>query len=179
MTTRREFLKLSALGGFGIFLPLKINLNQLTPKALAAVTPTLNVPDMPKFVTPLVIPPAMPRTTKIKQTMAKNIDYYEIAVRQFVQQILPAGSPATTVWGYGSVNHPGTFNYPSFTIEAKYNKLVRVKWINDLKDPNTGVHHPHLLAVDQTLHWANPPGGYRCVTCVERIRPHIRAQCPS
>ncbi len=72
MTTRREFLKLSALGGFGIFLPFKINLNQLTPKALAAVTPTLNVPDMPKFVTPLVIPPAMPRTTKIKQTMAEK-----------------------------------------------------------------------------------------------------------
>ena len=28
--------------------------------------------------------------------------------------------PATTVWSYGSVNHPGTFNYPAFTIEAQY-----------------------------------------------------------
>jgi FtsP/CotA-like multicopper oxidase with cupredoxin domain len=33
-----------------------------------------------------------------------------------------------------------------------------VKWINDLKDAN-GNYLPHLLAVDPTLHWANPPGG--------------------
>ena len=30
-------------------------------------------------------------------------DYYEISVRQFRQQILPAGLPSTTVWGYGAV----------------------------------------------------------------------------
>ncbi len=114
--------------------------------------------DVPKYVAPLVIPPAMPRTTKITQPMAANTDYYEIAVRQFQQQILPAPLPATTVWGYGSVNHPGTFHYPSFTIEAKVNRPVRVKWINDLKDAQ-GNFLPHLLPVDQTLHWANPPGG--------------------
>ncbi len=77
---------------------------------------------IPKFVQPLVIPPAMPRTNKVKQKGAKNIEYYEIAVRQFQQQILPAGYPMTTVWSYGSINHPGSFNYPAFTIEAKYNK---------------------------------------------------------
>ncbi len=49
-------------------------------------------------------------------------------------------------------------NAPSLTIEAKYNKPVRVKWINDLVDAN-GNYLPHLLPVDQTLHWANPPGG--------------------
>ena len=42
--------------------------------------------------------------------------------------------PKTTVWSYGSVNHPGTFNYPAFTIEANYRIPVRVKWINDLVD---------------------------------------------
>ena len=66
--------------------------------------------------------------------------------------------PSTTVWSYGSINHPDTFNYPAFTIEAKYNRPVRVKWINDLKDAN-GNFLPHILAVDPTLHWANPPGG--------------------
>jgi bilirubin oxidase len=86
-----------------------------------------------------------------------DIDYYAIAVRQFQQQILPTGMPATTVWSYGSVKHPETFNYPSFTIEAAYAKPVRVKWINDLKDSN-GNFLPHLLPVDPTLHWANPPG---------------------
>ena len=160
MTTRREFLKLAAMGGFSLFLPFKIDLSRLSTRALAAAIATLPPTAIPQFVTPLVIPPAMPRTSKIKQKAAKNIDYYEIAVRQFQQQILPAGMPATTVWSYGSVNHPGTFNYPAFTIEAKYNKQVRVKWINDLKDP-AGNFLPHLLTntVDQTLHWANPPGG--------------------
>ena len=33
-----------------------------------------------------------------------------------------------------------------------------MKWINDLLDPG-GDFVPHLLPVDQTLHWANPPGG--------------------
>ena len=35
---------------------------------------------------------------------------------------------------------------------------MRVKWINDFKDAN-GNYLPHLLPVDPTLHWANPPGG--------------------
>jgi spore coat protein A, manganese oxidase len=58
---------------------------------------------------PLVIPPAMPKTS------GGHVDYYEIAVRQFQQQILPTPMPSTTVWSYGSVNHPSTFNYPAFT----------------------------------------------------------------
>ncbi len=47
---------------------------------------------------------------------------------------------------------------PSLTIESKWNRPVRVKWINELVDAN-GHYLPHLLPVDQTLHWANPPGG--------------------
>jgi bilirubin oxidase len=86
-----------------------------------------------------------------------RVDYYEIAVRQFEQQIAP-GIPPTTVWSYGSAANPSTFNYPAFTIEASYNRLIRVKWINDLKDSN-GNFLPHLLPVDPTLHWANPPAG--------------------
>ena len=35
---------------------------------------------------------------------------------------------------------------------------MRIKWINDLKDAS-GNYLPHLLPVDPTLHWANPPGG--------------------
>jgi bilirubin oxidase len=85
-------------------------------------------------------------------------DYYEIAVRQFQQQILPTGMPMTTVWSYGSISHPGTFNYPAFTLEAGFHIPVRIKWINDLKD-SSGNFLPHLLPVDPTLHWANPPGG--------------------
>jgi bilirubin oxidase len=119
---------------------------------------TLDPTTVPKYVMPLIIPPAMPRTGTIVQKGAGPLDYYEVAVRQFRQQILPAAMPMTTVWGYGSAHHPATFNYPAFTIEARHNRPVRVKWINDLVDPG-GNFLPHLLPVDPTLHWANPPGG--------------------
>src|SRR4029453_12187476 len=47
---------------------------------------------------------------------------------------------------------------PSLTIESTWKRPLRIKWINELVDAN-GNYRPHLLAVDQTLHWANPPGG--------------------
>ncbi len=91
------------------------------------------------------------------------VDYYEISVKQFQQQILPAGMPQTTVWGYGpektlSPWAPKIWNAPSLTIEANYNVPVRIKWINKLHDAD-GNYLPHLLPVDPTLHWANPAGG--------------------
>jgi bilirubin oxidase len=87
-------------------------------------------------------------------------DCYTIAVRQFTQQILPAPLPRTTVWSYGSLTDAHTFTYPAFTIEAQAQRRVRVKWVNQLVDAD-GNYLPHLLPVDQTLHWANPPGGVR------------------
>ena len=113
---------------------------------------TLDPTSIPKYETPLTIPPAMPKTS----VLSGGIDYYEIAVRQFEQNILPdsMGLP-TTIWGYGSVNHSGTFSYPARTIEATVNRPVRVKWINGLVDAD-GDFLPHLLPIDQTLHWANP-----------------------
>ncbi len=132
--------------------------------ALAAIPGgTLLPADVPKFRTPLLIPPVMPRADTITVQGGKNVDAYEISMRQFPQQILPAGLPPTLVWGYGAVtsakkNGLLVHNAPSLTIEARWNRPVRVKWINELVDVN-GNHLPHLLPVDPTLHWANPPGG--------------------
>ncbi len=113
---------------------------------------TLDPTTIPKYRDSLPIPEAMPNSG----TIGSNIDYYQIAVRQFKQQILPSVLPKTTVWGYGAVNDEDSFQYPARTIEAKVNRPVRVKWINDLKDCQ-GNFLPHLLPIDQTLHWANPP----------------------
>jgi bilirubin oxidase len=153
---RRPFLKLVAATGVGAYLFGKFG---LIKRARAAPLPggSLDPTSIQKYTMPLVIPPAMPRTSRITQ-QGTPIDYYEIAVRQFAQPILPPPLPATTVWSYGSVNHPDTFNYPAFTIEAKHRMPVRVKWINQLVD-ESGDFLPHLLPVDPTLHWANPPGG--------------------
>jgi len=157
MLTRRQLLKGGAIAGASLLLPAGVRHGILSDAALAAAIPggTLDPTSVPKYVTPLVIPPAMPRQANIEN---HSIDYYVIAVRQFLQQILPPGHPATTVWSYGSVAGGGTFNYPAFTIEATVDRPVRVKWINDLVD-GSGNYRPHLLPVDPTLHWANPPGG--------------------
>jgi spore coat protein A len=142
---------------------------------------TLDPLTIPKYVTPLVIPPVM------KTTGTAND--YDIAVRQFKQQILPGGIwntlngradafPATTVWSYGPdadptpavAPDPGSqFNYPAYTIENSSFMTTTVDWINQLvvnpdacksttdfaSDPACSFI-PHLLPVDRSLHWANP-----------------------
>ncbi len=154
--TRRQLLQDSAAGA-ALFLAGSVGRGLGLPRPTAQRAASLFAHEIPKYRAPLVIPPAMPRTAV--RGLPRRNDYYEIAVRQFDQQILPPGLPRTTVWSYGSANHPETFNYPAFTIEAAWQKPVRVKWINDLKNPATGEFLPHLLPVDPTLHWANPPGG--------------------
>ncbi|GAA1760322.1 multicopper oxidase family protein [Agromyces humatus] len=160
--SRRTFIAAAGAAGAG-FVLYAVGPGG-TRVALAQIAGgTLSPGDVPRFQTPLLIPPVMPRARTAKARGGKPIDVYEISVRQFAQQILPAGLPATTVWGYGPVaaeraNDPMIHHAPSLTIEAKWNRPVRVKWVNGLVDAS-GNHLPHLLPVDPTLHWANPPGG--------------------
>jgi spore coat protein A len=131
---------------------------------------TLDPATIPKYVTPLVFPPVMNNDG--------DDNSYDIAVREFKQQILPGGIwnslngrkdkyPATTVWSYGPATDPlpaggiapavnSQFNYPAYTVETKADIQVDVRWINDLVDEN-GKYLDHLLTIDQTVHWANPP----------------------
>jgi spore coat protein A len=161
MISRRSFLKLTGVGLAAFFASTK---GKYLLRAVAQIPGgTLDPLDVPKYQTPMLIPPVMPKAGTIKQMSGKNVDYYEISMKQFAQQILPANLPATTVWGYGAVTADSKkglllHNAPSLTIEANWNRPVRVKWINDLVDAN-GDYLPHLLPVDPTLHWANPPGG--------------------
>ncbi|HQY91971.1 MAG: multicopper oxidase [Caldilinea sp.] len=169
--SRRNFLKSGAFLGASVVMFWRGDTLYARSTESSAAIPVAQLPGgtldpavVPKYQTPLVIPPVMPRTGRIRPKNSRAIDYYEIAVRQFDQQILPAGFPTTTVWSYGSLKRPGTvaqggsFNYPALTIEAKYDTPVRVKWINQLVD-KAGNYLPHLFAVDPTLHWANPAGG--------------------
>jgi bilirubin oxidase len=150
MVTRRQVIKAGVLTGTASFLVPGL----LRASALAAVPGgTLDPTSLPKYVTPLFILPTMPRVSSFS-----GLDYYEIGMRQFAQQILPAGRPATQVFGFGAVSKSSTFHYPSYTIEARVDRPVRVKWLNQLVT-STGLFRPHLFTVDPTLHWANPPGG--------------------
>ena len=53
---------------------------------------TLDPANVPKYRTPLLIPPVMPRAARIPLPGGKPADYYEISMRQIRQQILPAVS---------------------------------------------------------------------------------------
>ena len=176
-------IKSRVLAGVFICTPLVAGIQTAT----AAPVPggTLDPTTIPKYVTPLVIPPVM--------NNAGTDNDYDIAVRQFKQQILPGGHwntlsaacaadptlctlPATTVWSYGPADDPAPdssgidggaaglapalnsqFNYPAYTVENTSNVPTSVDWINDLVDAD-GNSLPHILPVDQTLHWANPRG---------------------
>lgn len=166
------------------------------PAAFSQALPsgTLDPLTIPKYVTPLVIPPVM-------NNDGTGADNYDIAVRQFQQQILPGGIwdvlagtafgfPATPIWSYGPAADPtpaiapdpnSQFNYPAYTFETMptdpYGPAtvpVNVRWINELvmnpddcflangmrnpaAAPGSCDFRPHLLPIDQTLHWANPP----------------------
>ena len=165
MLTRRDFIKWSAAAGTWMYVSGATGASRLLERAFADPIPggTLDPLTVGKFATPLLVPPVMPRAGTIKLKGGQNADYYEISMRQFSQQILPAGLPPTTVWGYGAIKSASKnglliHNAPSLTIEAQAGRPVRVKWINELTDAS-GDYLPHLLPVDPTLHWANPPGG--------------------
>jgi spore coat protein A, manganese oxidase len=118
--------------------------------ATAAPLPggTLNPTLIPKYVEPLAVPPLMP-------SAAANT--YSIAARQTVQQVLPASFPATKIWAYGSTGAPGSFAWPAATVEVRQGTAAQVTWRNELVDASNNFL-PHLLPIDPTLHWANPPG---------------------
>ena len=163
--SRRDFLRIGGVAGAGLFFIGRIGGELFRVPVAAAQIPggSLDPNAVSKFVTPMLIPPVMPRAATITVPGGKPVDYYEISMRQISEQILPAGLPATTVWGYGgkaAQSNRGLLVHhaPSLTIEAQYNRPVRVKWINELVEDN-GHFRPHLLPVDPTLHWANPPGG--------------------
>ncbi len=74
--TRRGLLQYGAGAGAGLILW------RFGPGSSVFAMPipggTLDPTTIPKYETPLVIPPAMPRTAKLNQPGGKSIDYYEI-----------------------------------------------------------------------------------------------------
>ncbi|MHB8124575.1 MAG: multicopper oxidase family protein [Desulfitobacteriaceae bacterium] len=113
---------------------------------------------IPKFVNQLVIPPVFePTVVKDPCTGKVKSHNYRVAISQFTQQILPEEFSETTVWGYGSkVRDPKTGEIisdfrstPGPTFEAVRHIPINVQWINNLTEP-------YSLAVDPTIHWADP-----------------------
>src|SRR5262245_36186301 len=129
MINRRQFLRLGLAGAALLLIDYKAGVRRVVYAQIPGGT--LDPGRVPKYQTPLLIPPVMPRAGTITLPGGKPADYYEISMRQFQQQILPAGLPATTAWGYGAVKSASNkglllHNAPSLTIEAQWKRPVRV-----------------------------------------------------
>ena len=126
---------------------------------------SLDSTSIPKYEVPLLIPPVMPSAGEVQTQDGRTADYYEIAVRQF-----DAADPASR----DSQDYrlelrrgqcPGNRRPragPSTTRPSPSRPMPTGRsgssgsttwWMHQ------GNYLPHLLPVDQTLHWANPPGG--------------------
>ena len=122
----------------------------------AAQTPEmLDAASIPQFVSQLTVPPVLRPIGQSDAVHGGTVRYVVDAV-PVRQQMLPDGFPATECFGYGgrvydSRGGPAYYwrGTPGPTIEARRGEAVTVLWRNRL----TG-RHP--LAVDPTLHWANP-----------------------
>ena len=168
-------------GAAASLLPLALGA-ATTAQAQAVPGGTLDPNTIPKYVTPLVIPPVL------YDDQGAPLEV-EVAQRQFNQQVLPTSGclaaqalnpqlacagdrfPATTLWGYGNPADTTTFNNPAFTFEVTKDTMTTVTWRNQLvADPDncTGNNPacdflPHIIQdangnpiIDQTLHWAAP-----------------------
>jgi spore coat protein A, manganese oxidase len=91
--SRRAFIAWVGGAGAGFYLFGRLP-GMSAPAALAQIPGgTLDPNDVSKYVTPMLIPPVMPRAAVITAPGGKPVDYYEISMRQFAQQILPEGLP--------------------------------------------------------------------------------------
>jgi spore coat protein A len=135
MTTRRRFLQAGAATAGGLIIPW--TRSRAEGHACPPVPALLDSTTVPKFVDPLPIPAIL-----LPKGNSENAASYQVTMTEFQQQLLPAGFPSTTVWGYAG-------SFPGPTIEARRNKPVAVKWINELPQH-------HLFPVDTTLHGSEP-----------------------
>ena len=152
MSTRREFMRLSALTGIGLAAPFELSVRRAYASFLVNQTP-LPGKSIPKFVDPM---PTFAGSRMVGTNLVVSICESE-------QAVLPSsfGYPnpftGTYVWGYrissGAVTRGPL--YPGFTVEATRGVPTTVMYVNELPS------RPKLqqyLTIDQTIHWANPLG---------------------
>jgi len=120
--------------------------------------PTLDPHTMPKYVSQLIVPPVYTPTLVVDPITGAVVQQdYTVDMVQFSQQILPAGFPATTVWGYAGMAYDpltgqqlGYIEHsPAATFETVRGVPVQVTWVNRITGPS-------MFPVDPTIMWANP-----------------------
>jgi len=165
--------KFGILGGVLLSLPLLAGPQSASAQPVPGGS--LDPLSIPKYVTPLVIPPVLYDDGGKEMTAT-------VAQRQILQQVLPDGFPKTPLWAYGNPDDPSSFYNPSGTIEITKDTPTTMEWRNELvisPDYCYGErfqgdrykalrdfacrYRPHIIQdaegnplIDQTLHWAAP-----------------------
>jgi FtsP/CotA-like multicopper oxidase with cupredoxin domain len=152
MLSRREFIKLGAMVGGGVMLPLGMaeKVFGFTLSGLAQALPA-NPLLLTKFVDQLPIADLL---TPYTATNVGGVDTYEVGVYQFKAKV-HSQIPDTTVWGYrpqgfDPATAPAQNSYLGNAFLIARGTPTRVTWHNNLD----GVSHP--MPVDPSLHWADP-----------------------
>jgi FtsP/CotA-like multicopper oxidase with cupredoxin domain len=113
---------------------------------------------LPKFVSPLPIPPVwVPSSTVTDDAGDVVSEAYAIDVAPTREQVLPDGYARTKVYAYGGAARlsdgtvvPGFQSWPGATFEAKLGVPIDVTWTNALAGET------YMFPVDPTICWANP-----------------------
>lgn len=80
--SRRQFFKIGAGGLLGLYVGSR--LGGFTQVAEAAIPGcTIDLTTLPKYVSPLLIPPVMPKAGTVGLKGGKQGDYYKISMKQF------------------------------------------------------------------------------------------------
>jgi spore coat protein A, manganese oxidase len=142
-----------------IFLSLSSILIAFQPAAAApkANAGLLDPKTIPKYVNQLVANIPVYTPTNVLDGSGKIIEQdYTVHMVALDESILPAGTPLvggnglTHVWGYSGLTNVGQFaNSPSATFMATTGIPSKVKWVNDISEPE-------FLPVDPTIMWADP-----------------------
>ena len=143
--------------------------------ALAALLAASAAAAQPTPLDPLTIPKyveAMPMPLRIDATHTSRRYPLELSMNEFQQQLLPASFYATLpapynagayLWCYKAKGWPQTF--PGPTLEARVGTPTSIKYVNNLVGPGgTPPVLQGMIAIDQTIHWADPLGQHGAMT---------------
>jgi len=119
--------------------------------------PVLDPATIPKFAHDLLVPPELvpTRVTGTGSGERERLEYV-LSVRQARVQMLPPPLPQTTVLAYGGNVRQRGSSRVSFEYTTPGPTIQAVRGVPHELRVDNAIDAPHFLAVDPTLHWANP-----------------------
>ena len=168
-----KLLRVTGASTLSLFFTDRLGITR--QQLFAQIADTLNPAAVPKFATPMLVPPVMPRAGTITLAGGKNADYYEISMKQFTQQITcrqdcrarPSGDMAPWHRRTGAV----CWCQRALPDDRGEVEQARSREVDQRSEGWRGDFlHEFRCRFDPTLHWVNLSGG----TSGRDMRPAFR-----